>query len=237
MSCRQFTPVICEHSKLFNMKKYFLVIVSLLCLVLLGACNYPLSFNDDAGVRITLLKRPARIVSLVPSVTEIIAGLNADDALVGITYHSIRPARLARCTIVGGFLKPSLVRIKELDPDLVFISSLHKDLRRQLQSRGCKVVEIETKSLADAYADIELIGRIVGRHEQALRLIEKNRRQLKLIARKIKRIPVAERRRVLRMMGRDSLLVPGDDSFQNEIIAAAGGIFFLQWVMNLCTHP
>ncbi len=213
------------------MKKYFLLTIFVVGLFLLSGCNYPLSFNDDAGVRITLLKRPVRIVSLVPSITEIIADLNADDALVGITYHSTRPARLARCTLVGGFLEPSLARIKELHPDLVFISSLHKDLRQKLTSGGCKVVKIETSSLADAYADIELIGRIVGHHEQALQLVEKNRQQLKFIARKIKLIPAAERRRVLRMMGRNSLLVPGDDSFQNEIIAAAGGII-PQWGRN-----
>jgi ABC-type Fe3+-hydroxamate transport system substrate-binding protein/adenosylcobinamide amidohydrolase len=206
------------------MKKYILVTIFALCLLLLGGCNYPLSFHDDAGVRITLRKRPLRIVSLVPSVTEIIAALDADKTLVGITYHSTRPARLARCTIVGGFLEPSLIRIEKLHPDLVFISSLQRSLRHTLESGGCKVVEIETSSLADAYADIELIGRIVGRYEQALQLVEKNRQQLEFVARKIEQIPPAERRRVLRMMGRDSLLVPGDDSFQNDIITAAGGV-------------
>ncbi len=213
------------------MKKYISGIVFTFFLFLLCGCNYPLVFHDDAGVRITLLKRPSRIVSLEPSVTEIIAALDADKTLVGITYHSTRPARLNRCTIVGGFLEPSLVRIEKLHPDLVFISSLQRDLRQTLESQGCKVVEIEASSLADAYVDIELIGRIVGRHDQALELIEKNRQQLKFIARKIKQIPLAGRRRVLRMMGRKSLLVPGDDSFQNEIISAAGGIV-PQWGRN-----
>jgi len=158
------------------------------------------------------------------SITEIIAALDADKSLVGITYHSSRPARLARCTVIGGFLEPSLTRIEKLHPDLVFISSLQRDLRQNLESKGCKVVEIETSSLADAYADIELIGRIVGRKEEALQLVAKNRQQLEFIARKVKQIPLAERRRVLRMMGRDTLSVPGDDSFQNDIIKAAGGI-------------
>ena len=207
-----------------NMKKFILVIIFAFSLLLLGSCNYPLSFHDDAGERITLLKRPLRIVSLVPSVTEIITALDADSSLVGITYHTTRPARLARCTVVGGFLEPSLVKIEKLHPDLVFISSLQRNLRQTLESRGCNVVEIETSSLADAYADIKLIGKIVGRHEQALQLVEKNRQQLEFIARKVAQIPLAERRRVLRMMGRDSLLVPGDDSFQNDIIKAAGGI-------------
>ena len=206
------------------MKKYIFLITFICSLLLLGSCKYPLSFYDDAGVRITLLKSPLRIVSLVPSVTEIMAALDADETLVGITYHTTRPARLARCAVVGGFLEPSLARIEKLHPDLVFISSLQRDLRQNLESSGCKVVEIETSSLADAYEDIELIGRIVGRHEQALQLVEKNRQQLSFISKKIDHIPLAKRRRVMRMMGRDSLLVPSDNSFQNDIISAAGGI-------------
>ncbi|MCK5914750.1 MAG: adenosylcobinamide amidohydrolase, partial [Deltaproteobacteria bacterium] len=115
-------------------------------------------------------------------------------------------------------------RIESLHPDLVFISSLQRDLRQNLERTGCKVVEIGVSSLADSYNDIELIGRIVDHHPQALQLISNTQQKIQLISRKIARIPPSERRRVVRMMGRDTLLVPGDDSFQNEIIEAAGGV-------------
>ncbi|MCK5681772.1 adenosylcobinamide amidohydrolase [bacterium] len=204
--------------------KYILLLIFVLSPLLGFAGDYPVFVNDDAGIRVTISQKPVRIVSLVPVVTEVIAALGADENLVGITYHVRKPARLSRCVVVGGFLAPSLERIKKLQPDLVFISTLQKNLRLELEVLGCRVVEVVTSSLADSYADIELVGRIVGRHHQALELIEKTKQKLQFISRKIAQIPLSERRRVLRMMGRDTILVPGDDSFQNEVIAAAGGI-------------
>ncbi len=201
------------------------VLVVMFCLLLAGSgWAYPISFNDDAGSKITLSQPPSRIVSLVPAVTEIIAALKADQALVGITYHTIRPARLGGCVVVGGFMAPSLERIKALRPDLVFISSMHENLRDKLIGSGCRVVEVTTTTLAHAYANIDLIGRIVGKPLEAAQLVKGLQQQLALIHRKVERIPPTERRRVMRMMGRDEILVPGDDSFHNELIAAAGGI-------------
>lgn len=206
-----------------TLKKYFLVLFLILTMLLISGCDYPLMFKDDAGIRITLLRRPVRIVSLVPSVTEIISALGAGPALVGVTHHS-RPAAASGCDIVGGFLSPSLKRIKHLHPEMVFISTQQKTLRSQLEGMGCKVVEIKTSSLEDSYSNVELIGRIVGQHRKALELNAKTQRSLQLISRKIDKIPPSERRRVMRMLGHNNLLIPGEDSFQNDIIKAAGGI-------------
>ena len=201
------------------------ILVVMFCLLLAGSgWAYPIFFNDDAGHKVSLLQPPSRIVSLVPGVTDIIAALNADQVLVGITYHTIKPARLSRCTVVGGFLAPSLERIIKLNPDLVFISSMHENLRGKLVDSGCRVVEVTTTTLAHAYANINLVGRIVGKSSEAAGLVADVQQQLALVRRKVERIPVAERRRVMRMMGRDEILVPGDDSFQIELIEAAGGI-------------
>ena len=117
------------------------VLVVMFFLLLGGAgWAYPISFDDAAGSKVTLSQPPSRIVSLVPGVTEIIAALDADQALVGITYHTTRPARLGRCAVVGGFMAPSLERIKGLCPDLIFISSMHEGIRAELTGLGCRVV-------------------------------------------------------------------------------------------------
>jgi ABC-type Fe3+-hydroxamate transport system substrate-binding protein/adenosylcobinamide amidohydrolase len=203
-------------------KKYIFVLL-LAVLLLVGGCDYPLTFKDDAGVRITLLRKPVRVVSLVPSVTEIISSLGAGSVLVGVTHYS-RPTAGGGCEIVGGFLRPSLARIRSLHPDLVFISALQENLRPQLEHPGCKVVEIKTATLADSYSDIELIGRIVGRQHKARELNAETQRTLRFIRKKIEKIPTSERRRVVRMMGHGPIVIPGGGSFQNEIIQAAGGI-------------
>ena len=198
------------------------VIIGFLLLSVGGA--YAVSSNENTVSKVSLSPPPSRIVSLVPAITEIIAALKADPALVGITYHTTRPVRLGRCAVVGGFMDPSVKRIKALHPDLVFISSMHKGLRDKLAGSGCRVIEITITSLSDAYAAINLIGRLLGKNQEAVRLVENLREQLALIRRKVKRIPLSERRRVLPMLGMDKVLVSGDDSFQNELIAIAGGI-------------
>ena len=201
-----------------------LTLVVILGFLLLGAGGAYAAPSSENSVSNVPLSPPSRIVSLVPAVTEIIAALKADQALVGITYHTIRPARLSRCTVVGGFMVPSLGRIKALHPDLVFISSMHKRLRDKLTGSGCRVIDITITSLADAYAAINLIGRLLEKDQEAARLVENLQEQLALIRRKVERIPLNERRRVMPMLGMDKVLVSGDDSFQNELIAVAGGI-------------
>ena len=202
------------------------LLAALFWLVLGGiAWAYPLAFTDDGGHSLTIIKPPRRIVSLVPGVSEIIAALEADEKLVGITHHTTMPTRvLENATVVGGFFSPSLNQIKTLAPDLVFIADLHEDLRRELAGKDCQVVEIETTSLLDSYDNIMLLGKIVEKPEAATKLVEEIKAKLDIISRKVARIPVSERRRVMRLMGRGAIMSPGDDSFQNEMIAAAGGI-------------
>ncbi len=202
-----------------------MTLVVIFGILLLGAGGaYAASSSENTVSNVPLSPPPSRIVSLVPAVTEIIAALKVDQALVGITYHTTRPARLGRCAVVGGFMVPSLERIKALHPDLVFISSMHKGLRDKLAGSGCRVIELTITSLADAYAGIKLIGRLLGKDQEAVRLVENLQEQLTFIRRKVVRIPLSERRRVMPMLGMDKVLVSGDDSFQNELIAIAGGI-------------
>jgi adenosylcobinamide amidohydrolase len=83
---------------------------------------------------------------------------------------------------------------------------------------------VNTRRMDDAFLHMKLLGTLFHRQEQADALIAKNRRQLDVIARKVAAIPQDRRKRVMRLMGRDSIMTPGNDSFQNEMIRAAGGI-------------
>ncbi len=71
---------------------------------------------------------------------------------------------------------------------------------------------------------IELVGKITNKNEQAKAKINQIRNQLDLISRKVAKIPKAKRKRVIRLMGSDVIMTPGENSFQNEFIRLAGGI-------------
>ncbi|MFH1675016.1 MAG: adenosylcobinamide amidohydrolase [Pseudomonadota bacterium] len=185
---------------------------------------YPVSFTDAQGNHITIKQKPVRVVSLVPSTTEIIFRLGAGDAVKAITHHSSYPSETSGKSIIGGFFSPSLNRIEEMAPDVIFVSRIHKKVMERFGHGKCQLINLETDSIADAYKNIMLLGKIFGKEDAAAALVDKNKEELRIIERKVSTIPHSERKRVIRLMGRDQIMTPGDDSFQNDFIRAAGGI-------------
>ncbi|MHB1014543.1 MAG: adenosylcobinamide amidohydrolase [Desulfurivibrionaceae bacterium] len=166
---------------------------------------------------------PHRVVCLVPAVTEIIFAIGAGDGLAGVTYHSTYPAAVAGKTVVGGFFAPSIERIDALDPDVIITADLQKKVREHFPEDHL-LLDPPVHSIDQALARIEALGVIFARQDAARKLIEKNRQELAIIARKTGTIPAKERQRVMRIMSPGQLMVPGDDSFQNDYIRAAGGV-------------
>jgi len=187
-------------------------------------CAYPVTFTDSAGHEISVLKRPSRIVSLVPDIDEMLFELGAGDAVRGITYHTDRPREAAEKTVVGGFFSPSIREIERLEPDLIFVSDIHREVGERFRDRKCLVVSLENRSVSEACAHIRLLGEIFGCEQRAASVLEKIRRQLEVVRQKVEKVPQDRRRRVVRLMGHDPVTAPGDDSFQNEFIRLAGGI-------------
>ena len=186
--------------------------------------SYPVIFTDSDGNKITIEKRPSRVVSLVPAITEIIFKLGAGDAVKAVTYHDTYPPEAATKEIVGGFFSPSLRAIEKIGPDVIFVSELHKRIREKFGHGRCRLINLEANSISDIYTNINLIGRIFNREKDAARIVSGIKNELRIIAGKVAGIPQSERKRVVRLMGRDQVMIPGDDSFQNEYIRLAGGI-------------
>jgi len=208
-----------------------LLLINLLFLFLISAAgaakiplSYPAEFTDSNSAKVIISKKPARVVSLVPGITEIIFSLGAGEAIKGITYHTAYPCEASKKEIVGGFLSPFIQKIKEINPDIIFYSNLQKKVIKEFSTKKYLMVNLETKSLAESYKNIILLGRIFDKNREAEQLVEKIKKDLDIINRKISKIPEEKRKRVIRLMGRSTIMTPGDDSFQNELIKAAGGI-------------
>lgn len=181
------------------------------------------TFTDSLDREISLHKTPQRVVSLVPSITEILMRIGAGDSVVGITSHDVWPAGKVEKNIVGGFQSPDLNRVAGLQPDVIFHADLHQEALARLPIKAITIC-LAPKTIAEGFADIRLLGRIFHQESRAEALIVEEQRQLEIIAAKVVGIPVTERQRTIRLMGTDPLMVPGDDSFQNEYIQAAGGV-------------
>ncbi|MCF8051258.1 MAG: adenosylcobinamide amidohydrolase [Desulfobacterales bacterium] len=167
---------------------------------------------------------PHGIVSLLPAATEILFALGSGEAVQGLTYASADLPGAAGKQIVGGFFHPSVDRIKALDPDAIFYAPIHEEVEATFAGTSVRMVRIDIGSIEEGLGAIERIGGIVQRQKEAEKIIETIRANLLLVRKKTERIAETERLRVLRIMGTDPLMVPGDGSFQNQMIRAAGGI-------------
>ena len=185
---------------------------------------FSVSFTDDSGENFIFDKKPERVVSLVPAITEIIFKIDAQQSLKGVTYHTVFPSDNSLIKIVGGFFNPSVKAIESLNPDVIFVSNLHSEVKKYFKNKDVKTVEIGASSLSDSVENMLLIGKIFGKEDKALLLKKHNDDQVDVIAKKLAFIDKTERKRVMRIMGREQLMTPGSDSFQNDIIALAGGI-------------
>ncbi len=165
-----------------------------------------------------------RIVSISPTITQIIFALGAGDKVVGVTYHDTYPFEATKKTIVGGFFAPDIKRIEKLKPDLIFCAKFHKDVISHFKNK-VRVIVLQAHSVNDIYKNIEFLGKLLGKEKSAKRLIEKMHNEIALIQEKLKFIPENKRRRVIRVMGPG--FVPGRNSFQIDVIKKAGGIPFV----------
>ncbi|RZB36582.1 MAG: hypothetical protein SRB2_02078 [Desulfobacteraceae bacterium Eth-SRB2] len=212
--------------KIFTIKSFRLLFIILFITLWVTppAFSYPVEFTDSSGKSITIDKKPERVVSLVPSITEIIFKIGAGDAVKAVTYHDNYPGEPGSKKIVGGFFSPSIGTIEAVQPGIIFLSRLHKKVMEKFGHEKCIIIDLGTDSIADSYKNIRLIGSVFNKEKQAAKLIDEIKTQLRIISEKVNRIPDSKRKRVLRLMGRDPVMTPGDDSFQNEMIRAAGGI-------------
>jgi ABC-type Fe3+-hydroxamate transport system substrate-binding protein len=188
------------------------------------AFSYLVEFKDAQGNEITITKKPSKVVSLIPSITEIIFKIGAGDKVKAITYHDTCSPEMASKEIVGGFFSPSLKSIEAIQPDVIFYSRLHKQVKDRFSHGKYKLINLETDSIEDSYKNILLLGKIFNKEKEAAGIVDEIKNQLQVITKKVSRIPKYKRKRVIRLMGRDPVMTPGDDSFQNEMIIAAGGI-------------
>lgn len=180
----------------------------------------PLEVVDDGGHAVRLAAPARRVVSLVPSGTDILVALGAVDRLVGRTRYDTGP-EVAAVPSVGGGLDPSVEALVALRPDLVLLweSEQRTPLRGQLEAAGVATFAMRTTDTADAYAAIDRLGRLLGRPAEAARIAQAAREELDLVRRSVAGV---EPRRVLYVVGVSPPMTAGPDTFVGQLLAIAG---------------
>jgi iron complex transport system substrate-binding protein len=182
-----------------------------------------LTVRDMLGREVVLPGPPARIVSLVPSVTEIVFSLGAQDRLVGRTDFCDYPQAVRTKPSVGGMVNPNLETLVALKPDLVIGTDEgnREETFRQLERLRIPTYLIHANRIAETVDLIARVGELTGHQADAPRLTGEMLRRVEAVRRAVAPFP---RPRVLYVLWPDPLIVPGRASMLTELIEIAGGV-------------
>jgi len=179
------------------------------------------TFVDDLSRKVYLAKAPARVVSLAPSITEILFAIGLADRVVGVTQFCDYPPE-ARTKPKVGYAQPNLESLLALQPDLVLAPRefMRVDLISRLEQLKIPVFILDAKTVEDIASHIQLIGRMLSASDSADRVATDLRRGLAGLKAQTERL---HKPRVLYVLNSQPLITVGPGSFVHHVIVAAGG--------------
>jgi iron complex transport system substrate-binding protein len=176
-----------------------------------------MEFTDQMQRTFTLETTPKRIVSLVPSQTELLYDLGLEDNIVGITKFCVHPYHLKSTkTIVGGTKNIKLAKIIGLQPDIILCNKEEntKEIVEELE----KLFPVHVSDIKNIDESLEMItqyGTIFKCNTEASKIKNKIRFHLKDFQEFVKDIPV---QKVAYFIWRKPWMAAGKDTFINYLL-------------------
>ena len=143
--------------------------------------KYPLMIRDMMNRTVRITAEPQRVVSLAPSITETVFYIGAGDKLVGVTKWADWPPAVKNITKVGGYgAYANLEEIAKLKPDLIIADSavFYKQGFLENLEKIAPVVIVNPKSIDGIYQQVEILGKVLNREEQAALVVAEMEVQL-----------------------------------------------------------
>lgn len=111
-----------------------------------------------------------RVISLSPSITEIIYGLHRGNELVGTSAYSLYPKEAQKLPVVGNYANQNLEKIISLSPTLVVGQSFNQNTLNKLKTFGIKTLTLHLTTLKDIQDSIKKLGTVLGAEKEAHKL-------------------------------------------------------------------
>ncbi|RAK22217.1 iron complex transport system substrate-binding protein [Anoxybacillus vitaminiphilus] len=159
---------------------------------------FPVTLTDGLGEKVTIEAEPKKIVSLIPSNTEIAYELGLGEKIVGVSDFDNYPEDVKNKEKIGDLMNPNIEKIISLQPDLVLAhasgENQQKEGWQQLKDAGITVLVVpNAKKFEDVYKSIELIGKATGTAKKAEEIIKNMKTKLADIQEKAKAIKEEEK--------------------------------------------
>jgi ABC-type Fe3+-hydroxamate transport system substrate-binding protein len=173
---------------------------------------------DDLGATVSVPDEPARIVSLVPNLSEVLAGWGLAERIVAVTDWCVAPAgAFGHASRIRGPKNPDVAAIVRLAPDVVVANEEENrqlDVRR-LRDAGVAVYVTRVRTVADAAATLQGLGQTLGAEAEGAALAAELRRAGASTS-------PGRAVMVLCPIWRDPWMVVGRDTFAGDLLTAAG---------------
>lgn len=160
---------------------------------------------------------PRRIISLVPSITELLYDLGVGDALVGRTKFCVHPAgKLKKVTKIGGTKQLNIAQIHALRPDLIIANKEEND-REQIETLSAEfpVWISDVPNFPAALEMILKVGRVLGTVEQAQRIVQQQQQIMADL------LPQRSRRAAY-LIWRKPYMTVGNDTYIHDLLRRVG---------------
>jgi len=180
-----------------------------------------ISSTDQLGRKIILKKYPSKIISLVPSISELIWDLNLQEELIGITKFCIHPDEMfQRKTRIGGTKNLHLDLIKELNPELI-IANKEENTQEEIEflSNHFNVWISDVNTFNDAIHLIKEIGELTNRKKESELLIDK------IIQSDIK---ITNNKKIVYLIWNEPHFAVGKNTFIDSMLEKAGFLNCIQ---------
>lgn len=159
-----------------------------------------------------------RIVSLVPSQTELLVDLGLKERLVGVTKFCVHPKGLKNCIQqIGGTKNVDIQKVIDLKPDLV-IGNKEENFKSDIDEleKHVPVWMSDIYTLEDAYEMIQQIGKLTDTEKKALTLIDGIKSEFKQL------IPLKEKKKCLYLIWRKPYMAAGKNTFIDHLLEQLG---------------
>lgn len=185
--------------------------------------SFPVTIKDADDKEVVIDEKPEKIVSLIPSNTEIAFALGLGDEMVGVSDYDNYPKETADIEKVGG-TEFNVEKIISLKPDLVLAhaSSAHNSAEglQQLRDAGIDVLVVnDAANFNGVYESIDMIGEATGETEEAAELVEDMKEKMTDIKEKASKISAEEQKSVyIEVSGEPSIYTTGKNTFMQEML-------------------
>ncbi len=202
------------------------VVLCALC-ALLGCAGGGSADSNGAEAVAAPAEAPARIVSLTPSITEILYALDLGEQVVGVTQFCDWPPAAKDKPKVGGYANPSIESVLARRPDLVLVSpnTGNREAAEAIRRAGVRLVVIEGDGLEDTFRAIEQVAEACGVAERGKELAREIRERIER-----SREAIADREPVpaLFCVQMEPIIAAGSDTLISELLEIAGGYNVVQ---------